>query len=89
MRIYFLIIVLILIWSHYLVGRDVDSGPVSRADILVTRSQAYTGDSPWALQHLGCGHTGERISLTQRFINTPRLRDGGDIRGESRRLWLC
>lgn len=64
-------------------GRDVDSGPVSRADILVTRSQAYTGDSPWALQTLGCGHTGERVSLTQRFINTPRLRDGGDIRGES------
>ena len=63
-------------------GRDVASGPVSGADILVTRSQAYTGDSPWALQHLGCGNTGERISLVQRFINTARIRDNADIRGE-------
>ena len=63
-------------------GRDVASGPVSGADILVTRSQAYTGDSPWALQHLGCGIPGRRIGLTQRFINTARFRDGVDIRGE-------
>ena len=48
----------------------------------MTQSQAYTGDSPWALQHLGCGNTGERISLTQRFINTARVRDNIDIRGE-------
>ena len=55
---------------------------MSGEDILVTRSQAYTGDNPWALQHLGCGITGRRISLTQRFINTARLRDGVDIKGE-------
>ena len=48
----------------------------------MTQSQAYTGDSPWALQHLGCGNTGGRISLTQRFINTARVRNNSDIRGE-------
>ena len=41
---------------------------------MVTRSQSYTGDTPWSLQHLGCGHQGTWVSLTQAYILTARHR---------------
>ena len=57
-----------------LVGLDLESGYESSGDILVTRSQSYTGDTPWSLQHLGCGHQGTWVSLTQAYILTARHR---------------
>ena len=65
---------------------------------MLTRVQAYTGDSsiisiisiticegeaPWALQHLGCGRQGARVSLSARFVSGAR---GAGLASSARRL---